>query len=126
MLADRRPPAAVLVAGYLLQAAGMAAVAISLLGGAAPLISYGFGAVASTAVTITRPAQAAPYPLARRPEELTAFNVIAGWIESVGLLVPPALTGVVWVVDAWGRVRDRLRSVTRRWDRGRRTPEPHN
>ena len=105
VLADRRSPAAVLAAGYLLQAASMAAVAISMLGGGAPLVSYGLGALASTTVTLTRPAQAALIPeLARRPEELTAFNVIAGWIESVCLLVAPALTGVVLGLSTPGAV----------------------
>jgi predicted MFS family arabinose efflux permease len=96
ILADRRSPARVLVGGYLVQAAAMAAVAISLLSGGRPLISYAFAAVAATAVTVTRPAQAVLVPeLARQPDELIAFNVISGWIGSVCILVAPALTGVV-------------------------------
>jgi predicted MFS family arabinose efflux permease len=105
MIVDRRSPARVLVAGYLLQAAAMAAVAISLLGGGPPLLSYAFAAAAATAVTVTRPAQAVLVPaLARQPDELTAFNVITGWIESVCILAAPALTGVVLGLSAPGTV----------------------
>jgi MFS family permease len=104
LLADRRPEAA-LVGGYAVQAVAMGATAAALLGGGPPALAYALAALVTSAITVTRPAQAVLAPgMARTPEELTAFNVLVGWIESAAVLVGPALTGVVLVFGSPGVV----------------------
>jgi MFS family permease len=93
---DRYPRERVLLTAYLLQAAVTAAMAATLLANAPVALVYALAAAANTAITLTRPVQAAILPsLSRTPAELTAANVAAGTIETTAILVGPAVAGLV-------------------------------
>ena len=103
-LADRRSPVVMLAGGYLAQAAGMAGTAAAI-GAGAPLAAYAAAVVASTAVTATRPAQSALIPsLAATPDQLTAANVVAGWLEAAGAAAAGLLVGVLISLAGVGSV----------------------
>ena len=96
LLADRHRPARVLAAGYLVQAAGMGVTALAITADAPIALIYAGAVVASTAFTISRPAQAVIVPsLARSAEELTATNVVTSWVENGGVLVASLIGGVL-------------------------------
>jgi MFS family permease len=105
LLGDRYPAARVLVWGYLAQALGMALTAIAMVGDAPVALVYGGAVLASTAVVVTRPAQAVLMPsLARSLEELTAANVVSSWVETGGGVVAGLVIGVVLTVADTGLV----------------------
>ena len=103
-LADRRSPVVMLTGGYLAQVAGMAGTAAAI-GAGAPLAAYAAAVFASTAVTTTRPAQSALIPsLAATPDQLTAANVVAGWLEAAGAAAAGLLVGVLISLAGVGSV----------------------
>lgn len=96
VVADRHPPVRVLVGAYAAQAVAMGATGVVILAGGPAPLAYACAAVAATLVTCTRPTQAALTPaLARSPEQLTATNVVSGWVENTSILAATAATGVL-------------------------------
>ena len=99
-IGDRVPRERLLIASYLLQAAAMATVAVALIADAPVPVVYVLAAVCTIAVTLTRPAHGSILPsLARTPEELTSANVASGTMQNLGILVAPALAGIL-LLDA--------------------------
>jgi len=85
-----------LLAAYVAQALTNALAAAALFADAPKLVVYALLIGPGVAFTMTRPTQSAFTPsLARTPEELTATNVVSGWIESVSVFAAPALAGLV-------------------------------
>ena len=102
--ADRRSPVVLLAGGYLVQAAGMAATAVAVIA-SAPIAAYAAAMVASAAVTTTRPAQAALIPsVSVTPDQLTAANVVVGWLEAAGITTAGLLVGALISVGGVGSV----------------------
>jgi MFS family permease len=94
-IADRRSPAVLLVGGYLVQAAGAAATAAAVLAGA-PVVAYAVVVIVAAAYTGTRPAQAMLLPsVAATPDQLTAANVLVGWVEAAGIAASGLMTGAL-------------------------------
>jgi MFS family permease len=94
-VADRRSPTVLLAVGLVAQGLGWAVVGLAVMVDA-PYAVYAAAVVGSTAVTTTRPAQAALVPsLARDVEELTATNVLVGWVESIAIVVAGAGSGLL-------------------------------
>ena len=99
--ADRRSPVVLLAGGYLAQAAGMALAAAAIAAGLTA-VAYAGAVLAATAVTATRPAQAALIPaVSVSPDQLTAANVVAGSVEAAGITAAGLLAGgLIWAGGA--------------------------
>jgi MFS family permease len=105
VLGDRFRPGRTLFWAYVAQAVAMGVTGIVLVADGPALLAYGTAACAATAVTITRPTMSALTPsLARRPEELTAVNVVSSWIESISVFLAPGVAGVLLAVSGAGAV----------------------
>jgi MFS family permease len=102
---ERYSQGKVLLAGYVAQALTCVAVAVAMFADADRLVVYALLVGPAVAFTMTRPTQSSFTPaLARAPEELTATNVVSAWIDSVSMLVAPALAGVVLALDSTATV----------------------
>jgi MFS family permease len=104
-LMDRYGAGRMLYGGYVAQTVALGATAGSLLAGAPTLVTYAFGAVVATVLTVTHPAHAVVSPrLARTPEQLVALNGISGWCGSLALVVAPASAGLLLSLSTPGTV----------------------
>ena len=94
-IADRRSPVFLLAGGYLAQAVLLAAATVAVAAGA-PVVVYAVAVIAGVAVAGTRPAQATLIPsVATTPDQLTAANVLVGWVEAAGFAAAGLLAGAL-------------------------------
>lgn len=96
LAADRFESGRVLAVGYAIQATAMLAAALAIAGDAPPLLVYGALMVTASGVTLTRPAIGVVLPESTRTAaDLTAANVVTGFVEHSGMFIGPALTGIL-------------------------------
>ena len=103
-LADRYPRQRVMLVSDVVRLVLMVAIAGAIAFDTPVALVFALTAVSGLAGTAFRPAQAALLPaLARDPRELTAANVAASTIDSLGSFVGPALAGLLLVAasPAW-------------------------
>jgi MFS family permease len=104
-LGDRYDRRWVMVGSDLARAALIGAAAVAVVADAPAIAVYTLATLVGVAATPFRPAEAAMIPsLARSPEELTAANVTASSIESIGIFGGPALGGVLLATTGAGTV----------------------
>ncbi|HEX3975721.1 MAG TPA: cyclic nucleotide-binding domain-containing protein [Solirubrobacteraceae bacterium] len=102
-LIDARGAAATLCGGYVTQVVSLGVTAALVLVGAPAPVVYAGAVVAACAVTLTRPAQAALLPaLVQTPGQLTAANVVSGWVDTMTLLVGPAAASAALAIAGPG------------------------
>jgi MFS family permease len=95
-LADRMPADRLLRLAYLAQAGTMLIAAAAIAAHAPPFAVYAAGALAAIPFTIPRPVQAVALPaVSVSAADLTAANVVGGWMQSVGTVVGPAITALL-------------------------------
>jgi MFS family permease len=105
LLGDRYDRRLVMVLSDLARAALIGVAALCVFVDASPILVYIIAGLVGVAATAFRPAEAALIPsLARTPEELTAANVAASTIESVGIFGGPALGGLLLATSGPGVV----------------------
>jgi len=105
IVGDRMSRRRVMIASDVARAVLMGVAAAAALAGWSYWIVFAIAGLARTAGMAFRPAQAALLPkLARTPVELTAANVVASTIESVGMFAGPAVGGLMLAVVSPGWV----------------------
>jgi MFS family permease len=105
LLGDRYDRRWVMAGSDVARAALIAGAALAVFADAPPILVYVLAGLVSVASTAFRPAEAALIPsLARTPEELTAANVAASTIESVGIFAGPAIGGLLLATAGTGVV----------------------
>jgi predicted MFS family arabinose efflux permease len=93
---DRFESGRVLAAGYAIQATAMLLAALAIATDVGPLPVYAAAMAAASAVTLTRPALGVVLPsVTHAPADLTAANVVTGFVEYSGRFIGPALTGIL-------------------------------
>ena len=96
LLGDRYDKRLVMVSSDLARVVLIGAAAAAVYTDSPPVVVYILAALVGVAATAFRPAEAALVPaLARTPDELTAANVAASTIESIGMFGGPAIGGLL-------------------------------
>jgi len=96
LLGDRYDKRLVMVSSDLARVLLIGAAAAAVYTDSPPVVVYILAALVGVAATAFRPAEAALVPtLAGTPEELTAANVTASTIESIGMFGGPAIGGLL-------------------------------
>jgi MFS family permease len=105
ILGDRYDRRWVMASSDIARAVLIAGAAVAVFADAPPIAVYFIAGGVSVVATAFRPAEAALIPsLARTPEELTAANVAASTIESVGIFGGPAIGGLLLAAAGTGVV----------------------